>query len=202
MPDATPTPTPTSPASPAPVPTPPAASAPTPPAGATPPADPTPTTGATKPDGVTDAEWATLGDPGKAAIVRERHAAAEAQRLLVAEQAKVKVFEDASKTQAEKDLEAHAALEKSSAQNAAKALRYEVAAEKGIPLTAAARLVGTSREEIATDADRFLADFPNLLVAPTRIPAPDPGQGPRPSGPHSEDDTLYESIYGPTPTGK
>ena len=115
---------------------------------------------------------------------------------------KVKAFEDASKTQEQKDTEAHAALEKSSAQNAAKALRYEVAAEKGIPLTAAPRLVGATREEIATDADRFLADFPNLRVSATRVPAPDPGQGPRPPSPHTEDDTLYESIYGPTPTGK
>lgn len=201
MPDATPTTTP--PAAPAPVPTPPATPAPTPPAGATPPAEPAPTpTGPTKPDGVTDAEWAALGDPGKAAIVRERHSVTEAQRLLAAEQAKVKAFEDANKTQAEKDTEARAALEATSAQNAAKALRYEVAAEKGIPLTAAPRLVGATREEIVADADRFLADFPNLRVAATRTPAPDPGQGPRPNGPRTEDDTLYESIYGPTPTGK
>lgn len=200
MPDATPTTTP--PVAPAPVPTPPAAPVPTPPAGATPPADPAPVSGATKPDGVTDAEWAALGDPGKAAIVRERHAVAEAQRLLVAEQAKVKAFEDASKTQEQKDTESRAAERLTSAQNAAKALRYEVAAEKGIPLTAAPRLVGATREEIVADADRFLADFPNLRVSATRVPAPDPGQGPRPNGPQSEDDTLYESIYGPTPTRK
>lgn len=145
-----------------------------------------------RPDGVSDAEWAALGDPGKAAIVRERHAAAEAQQRLAAAEARVKEFEDASKTQEQRDSEARATLERTSAENAAKALRYEVAAEKGIPLTASSRLVGSSREEIAADADRFIADFPNLLVASPRTPAPDPGQGPRP--PVGTSDAEYEQY--------
>jgi hypothetical protein len=41
-----------------------------------------------KPDGVTDAEWAALGDPGKAAIVRERQRAAAAEQALAAERNK------------------------------------------------------------------------------------------------------------------
>lgn len=194
-------PTPTTPPAPAPVPTPPVAPAP---AAAEAPAPPTPAgpegQATTRPDGVTDAEWAALGDPGKAAIVRERHAAAEAQRLLAEAQAKVQAFEDANKTQEQRDTEARAALERSSAENAAKALRYEVAAEKGIPLSASSRLVGSSREEIAADADRFIADFPNLLVAAPRTPAPDPGQGPRPpvGSPDAEYDQYAAALKLPT----
>jgi len=51
----------------------PGAPAPTPPAGG-----PAPQ----RPDGVSEAEWAALGDPGKAAIVRERERATTAERQL------------------------------------------------------------------------------------------------------------------------
>lgn len=37
-----------------------------------------------RPDGVSEAEWAALGDPGKAAIVRERQRAAAAEQALAA----------------------------------------------------------------------------------------------------------------------
>jgi hypothetical protein len=107
-----------------------------------------------------------------------------------------KEIEDSKKTQEQKDTEARTELERSNAANAAKALRYEVAAEKGIPLTAAARLVGATRDEIAADADRFLTDFPNLRVSVTRVPLPDPGQGARPTEPKSDGDQAYEAIYG------
>lgn len=201
MPTPMPTPTPTEPPA-VPVPTPPApAPVPTPPpapaSGATPPPEPSPVAGPQRPGGVSDAEWAALGDPGKAALVRVRQEAAEAQRALAAEQAKVKAFEDANKTQEERDAEARAALERTSAENAAKALRYEIAAEKGIPLSAAPRLVGGTREELAADADKFLADFPALRVSVTRAPAPDPSQGPRPTdSPKSDADKTYEALYG------
>lgn len=57
----------------------------------------------------------------------------------------------------------------------ARLLRYEVAAEKGIPLTAAARLQGATKEELEADADNLLSligerDKP-------RTPKPDPTQG-------------------------
>jgi hypothetical protein len=41
-----------------------------------------------RPEGVSEAEWAALGDPGKAAIVRERQRAAAAEQALAAERAK------------------------------------------------------------------------------------------------------------------
>jgi hypothetical protein len=46
-----------------------------------------PASPAEKPDGVTDAEWAALGDPGKAAIVRERQRATAAEQALAAARA-------------------------------------------------------------------------------------------------------------------
>jgi len=38
-------------------------------------------------------------------------------------------------------------------------LKYQIAAEKGLDLKAAARLTGTTREEIEADADAFKASF-------------------------------------------
>jgi len=53
--------------------------------------------------------------------------------------------------------------------------RAEVAAEKGLTPTQAARLQGATREELAADADALL----DLFAA--RTPAPDPSQGARSS---------------------
>jgi hypothetical protein len=54
--------------------------------------------------------------------------------------------------------------------------RAEVAAEKGLTAQQAARLVGTTREDLAADADALTALFP---PAGPRTPAPDPSQGAR-----------------------
>lgn len=146
-----------------------------------------------RPDGVSDTEWNALGDPGKAALIREREAAARAAADLAALR---KEIEDANKTAEQKaadDLREARALAE---QNAAKALRYEIAAEQGIPLALAPRLSGTTREELLADAE----SLKNLIPAgatPPRTPAPDPGQGPRPDGPQSEDDQTYEALFGP-----
>lgn len=56
----------------------------------TPPAPPPPQTSVLpRPDGVSDAEWAALGDPGKAAIVRERAARSQAEQALAIARAAV-----------------------------------------------------------------------------------------------------------------
>lgn len=60
----------------------------TPPAGTIPaggPAQPPPAPA--RPDGVTEAEWSALGDPGKAALVRERQRANAAEQALAAARA-------------------------------------------------------------------------------------------------------------------
>lgn len=103
---------------------------------------------------------AELGDAGKAALAAERKARGEADKALRAAQARIAEFEDAGKSEAEK---ATAALQK--AQNeAASALltaaRYEVAAEKGVPLAMAGRLQGSTRAELLADADELLKLIP------------------------------------------
>lgn len=69
-------------------------------------------------------------------------------------------------------------------------LRQKVALDIGLPAKWVTRLHGDSEEELAADAASILAD----LNKP-RTPAPDPSQGPRTNA-LSEDDQLYESIYG------
>lgn len=59
--------------------------------------------------------------------------------------------------------------------------RAEVANEKGLTGEQAARLVGTTRDEMATDADALKALFPAAAATPG-TPKPDPSQGPRSGG--------------------
>lgn len=56
--------------------------------------------------------------------------------------------------------------------------RAEVAAEKGLSPALAERLRGSSKEELAADADALLALIPAQSSGP-RNPAPDPSQGVR-----------------------
>lgn len=164
---------------------------------ATPPAENPPQTPAApstpaRPDGVSDAEWNALGDPGKAALVRIRQeaaaSAAEAARLR-------QQIEDAGKTAEQKAADDLKAAQEAAATNAAKALRYEIAAEVGLPLALAPRLTGATREEMLTDAATLQALIP-AGATPPRTPAPDPGQGARPQEPKSAADQAYEDIYG------
>lgn len=130
-------------------------------------------TAPTRPEGVAEAEWNALGDPGKAALVRERTAKTEADKALAEALAKVKAFEDAQKTDAEKAADALKIAQNAASEAAAKALRYEVASTKGLPLDLAQRLVGATQAELEADADKLKAQ-----VAPTsNTPRPDRTQG-------------------------
>jgi hypothetical protein len=78
-----------------------------------------------------------------------------------------------------------AALEKQLAEERDTRLRLEVAAEKSLTPQQAARLAGTSKEELLADADALLALFPASSTSdgqpqgqPTG-PKPDPSQGAR-----------------------
>ncbi len=171
----------------------------TPPAGgATPPAttpQPTAAPAPARPDGVSDAEWSALGDPGKAALVRERAASTKAVADLAALR---KEIEDANLTAEQKTAADLKDAREAAAANAAKALRYEVAAEAGIPLALAARLTGTTREEIAADAETLKTLIP-AGATPPRTPAPDPSQGPRPAATgDAEFDAFASELHLPT----
>ena len=76
-----------------------------------------------------------------------------------AEQARLKVkeYEDRDKTEQEKVAEKAAEAEKRAAEAEAKALRYEVATEKGVPKRAMKFLTGTTQEELEEQADEILA---------------------------------------------
>jgi hypothetical protein len=56
--------------------------------------------------------------------------------------------------------------------------RAEVAAEKGLNAQQAARLQGSTRDELTADADALVALFPTAPAGP-RNPTPDPSQGAR-----------------------
>lgn len=145
---------------PGPTPTP-AAPKPTPPA--TPPAAPAPQG--------TPASEEALREPGRKALDAEREARATAEKALADLR---KEIEDAQKTAEQKAADDLKAAQSDSATNAAKALRYEVAADKGLDLKLAARLSGTSREEIEADAEELMKLIPKTEQPATTAPAPQP----------------------------
>lgn len=114
-----------------------------------------------------------LGEAGLKALRAEREAAKALKSERDALAAKIKEFEDKDKTEAEKTAERLAELEKASTTNATKALRLEIALDKGLPKTLAARLQGSSREELEADADALL----KLIPAGSKTPKPDPSAG-------------------------
>lgn len=86
-------------------------------------------------------------------------------------------LENASKSETER-LNARAdAAEKLAAASQVEALRLSVAFEKGLTPAQAKRLVGSTKEELAADADEVLRDFP----AKSTRPSGDADQGHRQS---------------------
>lgn len=129
---------------------------------ADPPADPKP------------ADADPLGDAGKKALAAEREARKAAEKKLAAYEKAEQAKADADKTEAEK----RAAAEQRAQDAELRAMRIEVAHEKGLTPAQAKRLVGGTREELEADAEQLLKDFP---VAPAKpaTPKPDPSQGAR-----------------------
>jgi hypothetical protein len=87
-------------------------------------------------------------------------------------EARLKEIEDKDKSETERLTERLSAAEK----RALDAARYEIALDKGLTRSQAKRLVGTTPEELAADADELLAD---LGASAPRRPSGDVGQGPR-----------------------
>lgn len=119
-------------------------------------------------------ESGNLGENGMKALKAEREANKAAKAKIAEYEAKIKAFEDRNKTESEKEDERVQALEKSNAENSRKALQYEVAAEKGIPLKLATRLRGDDKDSMLADADELL---PLIQQTKTNIPKPDKSQG-------------------------
>lgn len=133
-------------------------------------------------DGGSDDD-APLGDAGKQAIARMKADRAAARKELRDAKAKLAEYEKAEQDKADADKSAderRAAAEKRAEEAELKALRLEVAHEKGLTPKLAKRLVGATREELEADADELLDDAPparNEQEKPK--PKPDKSQGTR-----------------------
>jgi hypothetical protein len=106
---------------------------------------------------------AGLGEAGQKALAAERKRAAAAERTAKASQKQIddlsrqlQEFQDRDKTEAQKLAEAKAAAESEASSAKQELLRYRVAAAKKLPTELAARLQGSTEEEMAADADSLL----------------------------------------------
>lgn len=139
---------------------------------------------------VTEAATEAEDTPDKAELARLRGALAKANKEAERLRLKEKEREDAELSEVDKAKrdadEARAELQRL---RSAK-VRADIALELGLPAKWVARLHGETEDELRADAAEILAD----LNKP-RTPAPDPSQGPRTNA-LSDDDQLYESIYG------
>jgi hypothetical protein len=98
-------------------------------------------------------------DAVKNAIDRQKADAKAARDEAAALKAKLQEIEDRDKTEQQRKDEAAAADAKRATDAEAKALRYEVAADKGIPLKHAHRLVGSNKEELEADATELAKEL-------------------------------------------
>lgn len=96
-----------------------------------------------------------LGDAGKSALDKERKARRDAEREKRDLAAKLKEFEDADKSASDKAAE----NAKDAAEQRARADRLQVALDKGLTSAQAKRLVGSTLEELESDADEILETF-------------------------------------------
>ncbi|MEU2867758.1 hypothetical protein ABZ769_00910 [Streptomyces olivoreticuli] len=128
-------------------------------------------------------------DPAAARAEIERLAAelsGHAARVAELEPAAAELhqLQEAGKTEAQRLTERAEAAERQAEQNWAELIRAQVAHSRGLTERQAARLVGTTREELEADADELLADI--TPAAGHRLMQPDPTQGS--SGQHTAAD--------------
>lgn len=118
------------------------------------PDDPTPTDPPAKGDPDPKAP-PDLGDAGKKALDDERKARRDAERQLREMSDQLKALQDKDKSDSERLTEKVSQLEKDLATATARADRFEVALDKGLDMTRAKRLTGTTREELEADAEEL-----------------------------------------------
>jgi hypothetical protein len=97
-----------------------------------------------------------LGEAGKKALQQERRARKAAEKELEEIKARLQGIEDKDKSESDKLREAAATAEKKAQDAELRAMRLEVATEKGLTPAQAKRLVGATKEELESDADDFL----------------------------------------------
>lgn len=114
----------------------------------------------TPPDDPKKGDPAPDPDAGaKKALDAERRARRDAEKALADVQKQLKELTDKDKSDVEKLTEQVAQLTKDRDDQAAKALRAEVAMSKGLNAAQAKRLTGGTLEELEADADDLLATF-------------------------------------------
>lgn len=91
--------------------------------------------------------------PAVKAALRKANKEAETYRL------KLKELEDRDKSETDKLKDSLTVAEKRAEDAEARALRLEVAAEKGLTLAQAKRLVGATKEELEADAEELMQSF-------------------------------------------
>lgn len=106
---------------------------------------------------------AGLGEAGQKALAAERKRAAAAEKTAKSSQKQIEdlsrqlqEFQDRDKTDAQKLTDAKTAAEKTAADAQARLMRYEVAAAKKLPAEWAARLQGSTQEDLEADADALM----------------------------------------------
>lgn len=107
------------------------------------------------------AETASKPKPTETVEFWKQKAREQEQRAKANAEAATKLaqYEDRDKTEAQRLAERAEAAEKRAAETEARALRLEIAAEKGLTPAQAKRLVGSTREELESDADDLLEHF-------------------------------------------
>lgn len=130
-------------------------------------------------------KWEERAKENKKALDDAKPKLDEWDRLRAASQTELeKAQELAAQTAKERD-DAATTL----AQERSERLRLKVALDKSLPATLAARLQGTTEEEMAADADALLA----LLPKGSTIPKPNPAQGSSAGGPPVTPGQLSEA---------
>lgn len=156
----------------------------------------TPTTEATETEATTEVEIDYKAEAEKwKALSRKNEETAKAN----AEKARsFDALEEANKTEQQRLAERAEAAEKELATTRLEAVRTQVALEKGLTPNQAKRLVGSTPEELAADADELLAD---LGTSKTATPRVDQSQGVKAkAGEQSPAEALAEVIR--TQTGR
>lgn len=84
--------------------------------------------------------------------------------------ARLAEIENANKTEAQKTAEALETAKQQAAEATAQLLRYEVAADEGVPPTLVRFLTGATREEIEESAKALMSAIPGAPGSPPRSP--------------------------------
>lgn len=117
-----------------------------------------------------------LGAPGLAALKSEREAKAAADKRAAAAEARLKAYEDAQKTEAEKQAERLAEFERENAELKSAKTRSEIASSKGLTTELIAGPASNSEEDLEKYADALIAWKGD--VQPQKLIVPNEGKSP------------------------